>query len=361
MMALRRAVMIGGIVHFVEDTATGNPCVFTTDLAKPLRKLELSLLPRQSGTGDPSPSNIRPLLPWGEVGTWTGGKNLLQVTAESATKNGIVFTVNADGSVVANGTATGTSQLLLNRFYFAKGVAYKFNGIDGGSNQTYRIAVVYYTDDGTYITEQAFVNGDNSLVIPQNAEYADIYIRFYTGVTANNIVVSPMIRFASTDDAFVPYTPITPHPVNVGNITPPVYGASIDLTTGEVWGTYISLTRTWGDFSNKTSLGDNTRGTLNISSNPSKPSIIVTNAKCNVAPWKTGWSTDSNHFYTNEGSCIVFLPNDTDASTEIQVVYPLATPVLLATLTPQQILAIVGVNTVWSDADNVELTFLKKG
>ena len=69
---------MAGAGALVEDTATGNPVVFTTDLSKPLRRLALSLLPRQSGSGDPSPSNIRPLLPLGEVGTWTGGKNLLQ-------------------------------------------------------------------------------------------------------------------------------------------------------------------------------------------------------------------------------------------------------------------------------------------
>ena len=123
---------------------------------------------------------------------------------------------------------------------------------------------------------------------------------------------------------------------------------------------WASLTKIWGDFGNKTSLGDNTRGTLNISSYPSKPTSEAVDAKCNVAPQNSGWSTDSIHFYTNEGSCIVFLPNDTDASTEIQVVYPLATPQEIQ-LTPEQITALVGDNTIWSDTNGENtVVYLKK-
>lgn len=43
----------------------------------------------------------------------TTGKNLLQNTSSSTSANGVTFTVNADGSVTANGTATATSNFTI--------------------------------------------------------------------------------------------------------------------------------------------------------------------------------------------------------------------------------------------------------
>ena len=229
---LRKLMLLKGVTggsKAIETTATGNPLTFVTDLAKPLKSLLVPFLPVQSGSGNPSPSNIRTIVPWDGL------------------------TVYQSGADTSNPTETD-------------------------------------------------------------------------------------IVFQS-----------------------PVYGGALDAVTGVLTVEWVSLTKTWGDFSNKTSLGDNTRGTLNISAYPSKPSSEAVDAKCNIAPRGTGWSTDSVHFYTNEGSCIVFLPNDTDASTEIQVVYPLATPQEIQ-LTPQQITAIVGDNTIWSDADgSMTAIYLKKG
>ena len=61
----------------------------------------------------------------------------------------------------------------------------------------------------------------------------------------------------------------------------------------------------------------------------------------------------------NDGTLIMYYDGE-NMPTGL-IAYKLATPVLLATLTPQQVNALVGVNTVWSDADGIELTFLKKG
>ena len=174
--------------------------------------------------------------------------------------------------------------------------------------------------------------------------------RIYFSKSNNYMTYLKNIQFelGATETAYEPY---------LGTI----YGGSLDVNTGVLTVEWYELAKTWGDFSNKTSLGNNTRGTLNISAYPSKQSSAATDAKCNIAPRNTGWSTDAVHFYTNEGSCIVFLPNDTDNSTEIQVVYPLATP-LTYQLTPQEITALLGDNTIWTDTNgNNEIKYLKKG
>ena len=66
------------------------------------------------------------------------------------------------------------------------------------------------------------------------------------------------------------------------------------------------------------------------------------------------------HFYVNSDSSnniIVFLPNDTDGETDIEVVYELATP-LTYQLTPQEVKTLKGQNHVWCDAGDVDLTYV---
>ena len=52
-------VAAGG--KLTEYTATGNPVSFETNVAKPLSECLVSFSPVQSGTGDPSPDNVRPI------------------------------------------------------------------------------------------------------------------------------------------------------------------------------------------------------------------------------------------------------------------------------------------------------------
>lgn len=44
-----------------EITVTGNPVVFSTDVKKALKGLSIPFAPTQTGSGDPSPSNVRPI------------------------------------------------------------------------------------------------------------------------------------------------------------------------------------------------------------------------------------------------------------------------------------------------------------
>ena len=59
-----------------EYTATGNPLSFNTNIVKPLKSLVLPWTPTQSGTGDPSPENVRPISGVSALNVWQSGKNL---------------------------------------------------------------------------------------------------------------------------------------------------------------------------------------------------------------------------------------------------------------------------------------------
>ena len=62
----------------VEATATpGNPCTFETDVAKALKQCKVNFTPVQSGSGDPSPDNVRPISGWSGLNVTHCGQNLL--------------------------------------------------------------------------------------------------------------------------------------------------------------------------------------------------------------------------------------------------------------------------------------------
>ena len=62
-----------------EYTVTGNPVSFTTNVAKNLKQLKIPFTPIQSGSGDPSPDNVRPITGWTGVNATRCGKNLFNV------------------------------------------------------------------------------------------------------------------------------------------------------------------------------------------------------------------------------------------------------------------------------------------
>ena len=89
---LRRLIaaraMTGELPEISEYTATGNPATFTTNLARALTKFEIPLLPVQSGSGDPSPDNVRPISGWPGVTVTANGQTALVVWESVA---GVVY------------------------------------------------------------------------------------------------------------------------------------------------------------------------------------------------------------------------------------------------------------------------------
>lgn len=77
-----------------EYTATGNPTIFQTNVSKPLRELMIPFAPVQAGTGDPSPSNIRPIAGWTGMNIYQSGddtSNPLTIPVSWQTEAGTVY------------------------------------------------------------------------------------------------------------------------------------------------------------------------------------------------------------------------------------------------------------------------------
>lgn len=130
-----------------------------------------------------------------------GAKNLLPNNATSQTINGVTFTVNADGSITANGTATNdVYSYLIENISIPSGKEVIVTGCpSGGSVETFYMTTMnqqqQWSDAADYGDGDSTSNG----VIK-----VSIVIR--NGYTANNLTFYPMIRDARIKDpTYVPY------------------------------------------------------------------------------------------------------------------------------------------------------------
>ena len=270
----------------------------------PFKSVAVNIAPLQSGSGDPSPTNVRPISGWTAVNVTRAGKNLLDNKAVSITKNGVTFTVNSDGTVTANGTATANvifsipnahANLLFGQQYVLTGCP------SGSSDSTYRLATaapywIYDTGNGVTFTESAIITNE-------------MRISIYSGYTCNNLVFRPMIRPASiTDATYEPYTAQT-YPITLPTEAGTVYGGTLDVV----------------------------KGTLTVTK------AFIQSYAGETLPG--AWISDRDVYSAG-----------TTPTTGAEVCYDLAAPIEY-TLTPQEIRTLLGVNNVWSDAGAVDVQY----
>lgn len=149
-----------------------------------------------------------------------GAKNLnsYPYNETSHTDNGIAWTDNGDGTVVANNTATGNSGFVchsrvlssVNKLIVPNGTYILSGCPSGGSSTTFNIgatitkngsAMALGTDNGSGAT--ITINGDDNYT---DKAIVQIICNIKSGVAASNLTFKPMLRLASdTDDTYQPY------------------------------------------------------------------------------------------------------------------------------------------------------------
>lgn len=130
------------------------------------------------------------------------------------TEDGITWTDNGDGTLIANGTndtSSGSEFLLFsNTERILEAGDYIINGIpDGASNDTYHIFLNYYIN-GTYSKSIKFKAETEFTLSEDDIEtYTFLLgVRVMDGMTVNNLTFKPMIRRAEiADDTWEPYAP----------------------------------------------------------------------------------------------------------------------------------------------------------
>lgn len=275
-------------------------------------KLVIDIEPVQSGSGDPSPDNIRPITGWTGAKVTRCGKNLLQTPYydSSKTEYGVTFTVNNDGSVSLSGTNNRGSTMyygFVNRNFPKKLKKGKYfvgrSGIAGGT-----FSIVGVSADNTQVFALAYATetSDKVFTLSEDTLYYS-YLAINAGVTVN-ATFYPRLELGSTATDYEPYQG------DIYNITFPseagtVYGGTLDVVNG-----------------------------------------VLTVDRGNIASYAgetlPGAWISSMDVYTVGGT----------PTTGAQVVYDLATPIAYQ-LTPQQVTMLQGDNTVFADCGDTTVGY----
>ena len=243
--------------------ATGNPVMLPE--YKSLVKLKTTFSPKQAGTGDPSPDNVRPISGWDSVQMTRCRKNLLKLTGrtvqsrpsdfQSASENSkypvgdgylyIGVTSNgywgekniteydiADNSISVNARLSGYGIGMCVKI--VPGASYVV-GKDGDDTKT-TINAITTKKDGL-VSRFAVLNNDkNKFTAQDGEEWVIIVFR----PTPNALVTyqNPQLELGSTP------TPYEPYQGNDYTLALPetIYGGTVDAVTGvgsKTWG-YIA-------------------------------------------------------------------------------------------------------------------------
>ena len=371
-------------------SGSGEIVSFETDSENVFSKLQVDgLEPTQEGSGDPSPSNVRPIRGHSEVDVNVVGKNFLEVKkGVSGTVEGVTATVNEDGSITLNGTSTRDVVVIGNLAtgFFTAGAAQN-DGKKHIPNGQYIITTGLTTNIGVrlqvYGTNQSSGVGGISTIIQTTVEstltiddtYTYNYARLFVEAgTYDNVTIKPMIRFASeTDSTYEPYQGQT-HTTALGRT---VYGGMVDIVSGVLTEKRFSFlgsalaqsaissistsdgkTRFWLYRSLKT------HGKILCNQFESITENVYTNFYTN---YTIGIYDDPTPSQTYPQSFAICAPSSVVGTTATEIyswlqssgvefVAYLATPQTYQ-LTPQQVNTLVGTNNVWSEQGNIELSY----
>lgn len=188
---------------------TDDTFAFTVDSVTDVYKIAIIALPNNSFNADIIAPMISrdialPYEPYGlrhakPTAFKSAGANLIPYTYSNYTQNGITWTPQPDGSVLANGTATDTSIYILANFTFeVPAGTYTFSGTPQGSFTTYymQLATEGYAEAWNATSGTSFTLNKGSKLIVQYVVEA--------GVTVNNLRLYPMLN---RGDTALPYSP----------------------------------------------------------------------------------------------------------------------------------------------------------
>lgn len=318
----------------------------------PLAGLKVSIEPIQEGSGDPSPTNIRPISGWSEANVSVCGKNLFNPSSLTEGK-----TINSDGSIdnQANRSAT-------------------IEGIPIQPNSRYTISyaesirhgVFYYDKDDNFISFLAWGNNPRAFLTPSNAYY--VRFSFEDGTAPTNVMLS-IGETAQPYTAYnghtytIPFTDAQGNPIEV-------FGGELDVVNGG--GQPSPLKKVVYDGSNDEDwrhYGGN-RVTVVVDDFTSPASGVTANIMCDKLKTITksqqggteyvisGSDEGYHQFMVNVGISDIAELRTWLSNNPITVVYELATPSTF-TSQPTSIKSLEGTNNVWADCGKSLVSYQK--
>lgn len=332
--------------YLVPITVDGNHIEINSPLAQNAISTILSYSPKQSGSGDPSPSNVRPIEGWTEANLNVAGKNLYNDSTST------------DGKYINDSGTLSTSAGYLASDYISvarKGV-YVTSGFIGSGTVAKH---AFYDANKNFIS---VVNAtQNPITMPDNCAFVRLSIRT-TGMT------NAQFEAGSQATDYVPFIAPTTTAISIGGT---YYGFSIDLERGVLGVTHKVHTITGDMVTNATKDGVSWQIFLNPPlSEEDRALLEYTPIKCNRYVGQTSYNEvayNNNSVGMNYSLFSQILVHDESLTsladivsslnaTPMQIYYELRTKKEIP-LTPQTVALLAGNNTLWTDGDSLSVTY----
>lgn len=333
---------------------------FQAQRAQDLTGLTVRIDPIQKGTGDPSPTNIRPISGRTGLTVTRAGTNLLPPLA-SETKNGVTISVADDGTVTINGTASEDTYFDANfSLHISSGTPYYLCGFNPVASSSNRLTLFLITTGGNGQVNLNSANAVYSLITSTDVTVSRWRLRVPADLSLTNYIVKPMLQIGgSASSNYEPYTAQT-YPISWQTEAGTIYGGTLDAVSGE-----MVVTKAFAVLNDPEKwVSEPSSTTINFSYdrkfrdrkiyNDSYTGLIcsylvVKSSSTETARW-TGAS--SNLFGIRSSSITLEDIKAASVNNEIAICYELATPQTYQ-LTPTEVRTIAGFNQIYSDAGPV--------
>lgn len=341
----------GSVVSFADGAA-----------GLPLFDLKTAITATQSGSGDPSPANVRPISGFTGLNLTRAGKNIANQTALIHT--GVV-------------NDTGTENTLNTRLFtplikVCQSTDYYFSIVGRSSNneEIYFNRIIEYDVNGVFLRRQSVTSAQKVSCVKTTG--ADVYYiaidmrtaDLTTNLSASDVSALMMAKSSSAVD-YEAYTE-TVYPVTWQTEAGTVYGGELNVTSG-----VLTINHTLDDLSQiewrvratgttKRVLSAEVPNTYLASGSSdldwlcdkykycgrSAASILINNVD-------TAATGIYSYSYNGNANLIYAVLEDTSATgVSANLCYELAQPVSVQ-LTPTEINTLLGTNNIWSDAGDI--------
>lgn len=320
------------------------PMIALEDKIVAYNDVSVNIEPIQSGSGDPSPSNVRPITGLTGLSVYRTGKNKVDISTATITHQTTIYSVELSaGQYTLSAYCTNNTSISGYLSIRLSGVAKGTVTIASGDTNTRKSASFTLTESGTYdIVGSGASSGYNFIV--------------------SNV----QLESGSTATDYEPYNGNT-YSVDWTTQAGTVYGGMVDVVTG-----VLTVDRAYKSFDGSSTTGI---GVYNPLSGfgfalPDMSANYSADGLCNMDKTRTAYGTGGVIFGIGNNNYAYFtnLQTISGASTVsdlcswlqnnnlvVEFVYPLSTPVTYQ-LTPMQVAALV-TNNVWTNAGDVTVSY----
>lgn len=337
-------------------TVTGAIVSFIAAKAHPLKELVVNIEPLQSGSGDPSPDNVRPITGWTGANAWRTGTNVW----DEQTELGLL---NSDGSVSSYQTRLVSSFVPV-----VSGETYAFrwpsnSGRGRGAFYDANKNLVQYEND---FPPSSGITNVSIFTVPENACYLRFNLTSTYGATYNNDI---SINYPDTDHDYHDYNGDT----FAVTWQDEMYGGSAKVVEGKRTDEWVKIVFDGSEDELWTVPSEANPAYFAIWNNPAS---IGNDDRTQIANWLIGGGSNYQpfgHFRAQANGAIAVGNLDGGvagayhfetkadfktylANNPLEVCYKVANPTETA-ITPTPITALQGQNNVWADSGDVTVTF----